>query len=215
LDGQFLGKDLLASITAPLARALPFSVPVPKEEGVTNLGKELGLAIGLEKGFAQLKSPIQINRPEANLTLSGGARLNGALDLAGTAALSPETISALTQGKVRVSQPVPIAFKLTGPVWKPVVSDIDLKGAVESIVKQSAAGALTGVLGKAGASTTAAGRQQTQALRERASSEEQAVKEKAQQEQQRTEEAARSAAEKARKQAEDEAGKRLKGLLGR
>jgi AsmA protein len=204
-DGQFLGKDLIAAVSAPLVRALPFSVPVPKEGGVTRLGKELGLALGFENGFAKLKSPLQIDNPQAKMTLNGGFRVNGMLDLAGTAALSPDLIASLTQGKARPSEPIPIGFKLTGPAWNPMVSEVDLKGAVESIVKQAAAGAVGGLLGKVGAG----------ALGQRAASEEQSVKAKAQQQQKQAEDGASKTTDKARQQVEDEAAKRLKGLLGR
>jgi len=157
LDGKLLSKDLLASVSQPLANALPRGLAAVKaEEGTTSLGKDLPIGIKVEKGFAKLKAPLHVNRPEGNIELDGGIHLDGKLNLSGTIALAPATVAALTQGKVTPSEPIPVSFKLGGPAWKPVVTDVDLKGAVASIVKQAATGALGRLLGRGGAGTEGA-----------------------------------------------------------
>jgi AsmA protein len=47
-----------------------------------------------------------------------------------------------------------VSLKLGGPAWKPVVTEVDLKGAVASIVKQSATGALGRLFGGRGGAGT-------------------------------------------------------------
>ena len=186
LDGVFYGKDLVAGVTGPLAKSLPFGLAGKEGQGgQTSLGKDLPFGVTLENGLARLKNPIKISRPEAELTFSGGIRVDGNLDLPGTVALSPETISAITGGKVKPAQAIPVNLKLTGPAWSPSVSDLDLKPAVSQIVKEGGA-ALVG-----------------KALGVDSSKAEEAAKKKAEAVQQ-----------EAQKKVQDEAAKRLKGLFG-
>src|SRR6266446_1318482 len=85
LDGAFLGKDIVASVTGPLAKALPFGLAGKTGEGgKTSLGKDLPFGVTIEKGVARLKEPLKVSRPEAEMTFSGGLRVDGTLDLPGT-----------------------------------------------------------------------------------------------------------------------------------
>ena len=92
---------------------------------------------------------------------------------------------AITGGKVKPAQAIPVNLKLTGPAWSPSVSDLDLKPAVSQIVKEGGA-ALVG-----------------KALGVDSSKAEEAAKKKAEAVQQ-----------EAQKKVQDEAAKRLKGLFG-
>lgn len=157
LDGKLLSKDLIASVSQPLANALPRGLAAVKAgEGTTSLGKDLPIGIKVEKGFAKLKAPLHVSRPEGEIELDGGIHLDGKLNLSGTIALAPSTVTALTQGKVTISESIPVSLKLGGPAWKPVVTEVDLKGAVASIAKQAATGALGRLFGGRGGAGTEA-----------------------------------------------------------
>src|SRR5215471_6477454 len=154
-EGQFLGKDLIASVWTPLAKVLPPGLTRLKPDaGATGLGKDLAFALSVENGFAKLKAPLQINLPEGQLTLNGGAHLDGKLDLSGTVALAPSIVSSLTGGKVTPSEAIPIGLKIIGPASAPSVVVVDVKFAAESIAKQVATSVIGRLLGTGGASTS-------------------------------------------------------------
>src|SRR5205814_10363849 len=103
LDGAFFGKDIIASVTGPLMKSLPASLAGKVTQGgTTDLGKDLPVGVTIENGVAKLKQPISIKRPEAEMSFGGGIHVDGNLDLAGTVSLAPQTIAALTGGKVKV-----------------------------------------------------------------------------------------------------------------
>lgn len=148
VGGTFHGKDLLAGVAGPLARALPFGL-APKEGkgGGTSLGKEQPFELELRDGVARLKKPIRVARPEADIEISGGFRLDGTLDMPTRVALAPQTIASLTGGRARPSAAIPVSFRLTGPAWSPSLSGMDLKPAVSAIVQEAGAAALGKALG--------------------------------------------------------------------
>jgi AsmA protein len=198
LDGVFYGKDLVASVSGPLAKALPFGLAGKEGKGgTTPLGKDLPFGVTIEKGVARLKNPIKVSRPEAELTFSGGIRVDGALEMPGTVALSPQTIAAITGGKVKPSHPIPVNLKLTGPAWNPTVTDLDLKPAVEQIVKEGGAA----LIGKA------FGVDSSQA--------QEVAQKKAAAVQQQARQQADAEAQKQEQKLRDEAAKKLHGLLGK
>jgi len=213
-DGQFYGKDLIASVSGPLASKLPFGLAGKTGTGgTTSLGKQLPFGLVIENGRANLKEGLKIARPEAGLTLSGGLTLEGMLDLGGTAELTPAFISTLTGGKATVTGPVPIGFKLGGPAWKPEVTDIQLGNAVQTIAK-SAGAALIGKFlpGAAGAKANEILQGGPDKARQEAQA---AVQAKVDQERKVAEDRARAEADKQKKKLEDEAKNRLKGLFGK
>ncbi|MGZ6143048.1 MAG: AsmA-like C-terminal region-containing protein, partial [Myxococcales bacterium] len=198
LDGNFYGKDLIASVTGPLASALPFGLAGKVTKGgTTNLGKDLPFGVTIENGLAKLKAPVKISRPEAEMTFSGGIHLDGMLDMPGTIALSPQTIAEITGGKAKPSQSIPVQVRLTGPAWSPSVTDLDLKPAVAQIVKEAG----SAVVGKALGVDPAQAQEQAQ---QRAQAEADKAKQKAAEE-----------AQKQKQKLEEEAKNRLKGLFGK
>jgi AsmA protein len=198
LDGVFYGKDLVASVSGPLAKALPFGLAGKEGQGgSTSLGKDLPFGVTLQNGLARLKNPIKITRPEAEMSFSGGMRVDGTLELPGTIALGPPVISAITGGKVQLSHPVPVNLKLVGPAWNPSVADLDLKPAVEMIVKEAG----SALLGKA--------------LGVDASKAQDAAKQKAEDVQKQAQQKAADETAKAKQKVEEEAKNRLKGLFGK
>ncbi|WP_163993790.1 AsmA family protein [Pyxidicoccus caerfyrddinensis] len=208
LGGTLLGKDLVAAVSEPLAKALPFAAKSLKSDQVTSLGDNLPFGVEIKNGVAQLERPLSWTRPEAALSFNGGIRLDGTLDLTGGVSLTPSTVKTLTLGKVTPPEAIPVGLKLTGKAWKPEVTGVDVKPAATTIAKLAAsslAGNLIG--GERG--------KQVQAVIE--GGEEKA---RAEAEAKKKELEAKAAAEKARleaeakKKAEDEAKKRLRGIFG-
>ncbi|WP_242354977.1 MULTISPECIES: AsmA-like C-terminal region-containing protein [unclassified Anaeromyxobacter] len=191
--GAFYGKDLVASIAAPLASKLPFAASKLPERGATSLGKELPFGLKIANSLASLSKPLRAETGEGALSLEGGVKLDGTLEMPATFSLSPELISKLTGGRAKPTAPIPVAFRLAGPAWKPRLDGLSLDGAVKAIVQQAAAGALGRAVGAEGANVGDV-----------------AAKKKAE-----AEGKARDEAERQKKRLEDEAKKKLKGLFGR
>ncbi|HET9554780.1 MAG TPA: AsmA family protein [Anaeromyxobacteraceae bacterium] len=146
-DGAFHGKDLVAGVAGPLAGRLPFVSPKLADGGQTSLGKELPFSVKIADGKALLEKPLEVKRPDATLSIQGGARLDGTLEMPVTMALAPDLVSKITGGKVKPAEPLPVGFTLTGPAWSPALGDLKLDAAVAAIARQAAAGALGKVLG--------------------------------------------------------------------
>jgi AsmA protein len=194
-DGAFYGKDLIGAVTGPLSRALPSGLKGKVATGgMTDLGKDLPFGIVVKGGFAQFKDPLKIVRPEADMTFTGGVRLDGTLDLPGTVALTPATVSALTNGRVKPATNIPIGLRVVGPAWNPQVVDLDIQGAVAAILK-SAGSSLIG---------TVLGQQRQEQAKQIAQGKQDELQQKAQQE-----------ADKQRQKVEQQAQDKLKGLFGR
>jgi AsmA protein len=192
-NGAFFGKDLVASVASPLAAKLPFAASRLPEAGATKLGKELPFGFKIANGLASLSKPLRAETGQGALSLEGGVRLDGTLEMPATFALAPELVSKITGGRAKPKDPIPVAFKLSGPAWKPSVGGLALDAAVKSIAEQAAAGAIGRAVGVEGSSV-----------------DEVAAKKKAE-----AEAKAREEAEKQQKKLEEEARKKLKGLFGR
>lgn len=211
VNGSFLGTDVVSTVSEPLAKALPFAGKALSSEGLTKLGDELPFGVTIENGVAKLKQPIRINRPQAALIFDGGIQLNGELNLAGTVALTPQAVAAITGGRAATREPIPIAMNVTGPAWKPRIGGIDVRPAAAVIAKQAAAGVAEKVIGdkfgEKGKAVTEAAKGNTERVKREA-------EQKAAEERARAEARARSEAEKAKQRAEEEAKKRLRGIFG-
>ncbi len=148
LEGNFFGKDLIASVTGPLVKALPAQLGGKVTEGgTTTLGHDLPMGIRFANGVAELSKPISVTRPEAVMSFTGGIHLDGMLDLPGKIELTPATVSQITAGRVKVQQNIPFSVRLTGPAWSPQVQELDLKPAIAQIMKEAGASLLGKALG--------------------------------------------------------------------
>ncbi len=192
LDGNFFGKDLIASVTGPLVKALPSQLTGKVTQGgTTTLGHDLPMGIRFANGVAELSKPIVITRPEAVMSFTGGIHLDGMLDLPGKIELTPATLSQITGGRVKLQQNLPFSVRLTGPAWSPQVEELDLKPAISMIVKQAGASLLGKALG-------------VDNLDQKKAQVEQQAQQRVQDE-----------AKKAQQKIQDEAANKLKGLFGR
>ena len=194
LDGKFYGKDVIAAAAAPVASSLPSSLrgKVP-QSGATDLGKDQPFGITIQEGWARLKQPLKTSTPQAELSFSGGIRLDGTLDMPGVVALTPATVEQLTGGRVKLTTNVPVGLRLVGPATNPSVADVDVKGAVEAIVKSAGSSLVSGIFG----GTADQKKDQGQQV--------------AQQKQQELEQKAKEQEEKAKQ----DAANKVKGLFGR
>lgn len=191
-DGVFYGKDLVAGVAAPLAKKLPFAAGKIPEGGATQLGKQLPFDFEIKDGVARLTKPLAFQSGGNGISVEGGVRLDGTLEMPTTVALSPELVSRLTAGKARLTEPVPVSFRLTGAPWSPSLAGLSLDAAARSIAQQAVGGAVGKALGVEGGSAK------------------EAVAEKKEE----VEARARKEAEDAKRRAEEEAKKRLRGLFG-
>ena len=126
-EGAFHGKDLVAGVAGPLAKALPGGLgkQIPSGGGSTPLGKNLPFSLKFRDGVAELEKPLRVSTSQGDLTLGGGFRVDGTLDMAGTVSLAPQTVASLTGGRVRPQAAIPVTFKMTGPAWRPSLGSWD------------------------------------------------------------------------------------------
>lgn len=192
-DGAFHGKDLVAAVAGPIAKALPFAAGKVTEGGATRLGKELPFALKIADGAARLEKPLSVDTGQGALSLNGGVKLDGTLDMPATLSLAPELVARLTGGRARPKAPIPVGFRLAGPAWSPRLDGLELRGAVEAIAREAAAGALGRAVGVPGGDVDAL-----------------AAKKRAEAEAKAKDEAA-----KATQKLQDQAKKKLRGLFGK
>ncbi|NBD09682.1 AsmA family protein [Corallococcus silvisoli] len=214
LEGTFLGKDLVSSVTGPLSKALPFASKALKGGDVTSLGGDLPFSVTIKNGVAQLSKPITWTRPEAAMSFDGGIKLDGTLDLTGGVSLTPATIHALTLGKVTTTEAIPVGLKLAGKAWSPDVTGVDVKPAATTLAKLAGAalaGSLLGEKGKIVQDVITGGQDKAKA---EAEAKRQELEARANEERKKLEEQARAEQEKAKQRASEEAKKKLKGLFG-
>ncbi|HVG63801.1 MAG TPA: AsmA family protein [Hyalangium sp.] len=214
-DSTFLGVDVLSVISEQLAKALPFAARALKSGDLMAMGENLPFGVEIKSGVAQLERPITWTRPEAAMRFEGGIRLDGVLDLNGTVSLTPQTINKLTLGKVTPTEAIPVTLKLTGLAWKPEITSLDVKPAATAIAKQAAVGVAGQLLGEKGKQVEQLITGGEQAAREEAERKKKELEQKAAEEKAKLEEAARAEKEKAKQKAEEEAKKRLRGILGK
>ena len=148
-EGTFTGKDLVAGVASPLARALPAGLGQKvADAGSTSLGKELPFSVQVKDGVARLTKPLRVSTSRADLSVEGGGiRLDGGLDLPVHVALAPATIAALTGGKVHPAAAIPVTLRVSGPAWSPTLAEISLEPAVKAILQQAGTSALGKALG--------------------------------------------------------------------
>ncbi len=214
-DGTFLGEDIVAAISGPLTKALPFTGKALKNERLTSLGENLPFSVEIKNGVAQLSKPITWTRPEAAMSFDGGIGLNGTLDLKGSVNLTPATIKTLTAGRVTPTQPIPVSVALTGKAWSPEVTGLDVKPAATLIAKQAASGLAGQLLGDKAKPVQDIIQGGEAEARRQAEEEKRRLEARAAEEKRKLEEAARAERERQQRKVEEEAKKKLRGIFGK
>ncbi|MGQ0508026.1 MAG: AsmA family protein [Myxococcaceae bacterium] len=205
--GALTSLDVVSEVTGMLSKVVPGTNALASTKG-TSLGEVLPLGLTIENGVAKLKEGLKVETRDSTLALSGGAKLDGELALGGNVGLKQETISKLTKGKVTLKEPLPVAFKLTGPAWSPKLTDVDVKPAAQVLLTSLGRSALSNALGGKDV-------QAERLAREKAANLQKEAEAKISAEKARAEAAAKQEADKVRQKAEEEAKKKLKGIFGR
>lgn len=139
--GRIEGINLAAAVIGPLASALPFvagvsGVEIPTGDVTEYQTIEGSFRVGA--GDITLAQPLRIATNLGVVVLGGRIGLDERLDLTGAYELSPETVSALTGGKVRPPEAVPIGLKVGCNVKEPCIQGVDVEAAVVKLVEMYA-----------------------------------------------------------------------------
>ena len=170
--GKFYGKDIIASATGPIASHLPAGLRGKVTQGgETDLGQNLPFGFTVKDGWARLKAPLKVASQQAEMSFNGGVRLDGTLDMPGTVALTPAIVQQLTGGRVKLTQNVPVGLRLVGPATSPTVADVDVKSAVETIVKSAGSSLVSSFFGGSGDQKQQQGQSQAQQAADKAKDE--------------------------------------------
>jgi AsmA protein len=156
LDGVFLGKDLIAEVVGPIADAIPALKRKVTKGGATRLGKVNPVSLRIQSGRALLGKPLEVEERGATMKVQGAFALDGELEMPTTLTLSPRAVADLTDGKAKVTEPIPFSFKLVGKAWSPRLAGLDVTPAVKAIGAQLGAAAIGKALGLKGTPQEAA-----------------------------------------------------------
>jgi AsmA protein len=156
LEGVFHGKDLVAGVTEPLARAVPALRGKLDRGGKTTLGKVLPFSVRIQGGKALLQRPLEIEERDATATVRGAVGLDGELDMPVTLSLLPGAVAELSGGRVRTTAPLPFTFTLQGKAWSPRLAGLDVGPAARSLAGTLGVQALGRAFGLGGPTQPAA-----------------------------------------------------------
>jgi hypothetical protein len=228
-DGKFLPVSLLEPVAATLMDAadkfpsLGKTVRAAAEKATALKDKhlrDLKGTLGFAGGAAEILKPLTAQTPGGPISVDGKVGLDGLANMLAKLQLNPEVATALTGGKVRFDQPIPVDLKITGPLTKPVIRPADpvaLTRVFATALARTEAGQL--LKDKANVALERAGVPDAKIKVDEAKARAQQAEAEAQQRadaakleaQQKADQAKQEAADKA-KQA---AGQKLRGLLGR
>ena len=130
-EGQLSGVDLIRAAAGPLVQAL--AVQGGAQSRLHTTFDKLSARLSLTDGKLKTRAPIRIQTSEGQIDLTGSIGLDAALALSGNVELSPATIRTLTNGKVRIDQPVPVGLKLGCRLAKPCVEGVNADAAVKRL----------------------------------------------------------------------------------
>ena len=148
-NGQLSGVNLVSAAVAPLGRALSFVRSSNSGFGssaATSFRKMTGRFF-LDKGRANLRSPLVLSTPQGEFRFNGGLSLDGVLAMTGSLGLTPATVRTITGGKVRIDRPLPIGFQLGCSLASPCVRNVDVGPAAETLTRLYAGKALDKLTG--------------------------------------------------------------------
>jgi AsmA protein len=131
--GTFHGKDLVSGVMGPLAGRLPAASARVQDLGKTASIGDLPFSLALADGLARLEKPLRVETAQGILEITGGFRLDGALEMPARLSISPEAVARLTGGRARPAGAVPVDFKLAGQAWSPRIEGLGLEAALKAI----------------------------------------------------------------------------------
>jgi hypothetical protein len=104
-------------------------------EGFKALTKFIGGKLKLEK-------PVETESKAGKITWEGAVGLDAGLDLRATLGLTPAMLSKMSNGKLKVKEPVPVPLRIGGTWDKPQVTGVDVGRLVTGILANVAGGAV-------------------------------------------------------------------------
>jgi AsmA protein len=147
VDGVFLGTDLIAEISGPLAKAVPALKRKAPLGGTTSLGKLVPFSLRIQGGRALLQKPLQVEERDVTATVRGSVGLDGELDMPVALALRPAAVAELSGGRARLQEPLPFTFTLEGKAWSPRIARLDVAPAAKMVAGSLGIQALGKALG--------------------------------------------------------------------
>jgi hypothetical protein len=234
-EAQFMPASLLGPIATTISEAAE-KLPIGKlVRGATDKAAALkdrrlgtlGGALRFAGGNAEIVKPLEAQTPSGPLSLGGRVSLEGIADLTAKMQLSAATATALTGGKVKFDQPVPVDLHIGGPIMKPQIRPADPaalgKVFVAALARSAAGDALKERAGealeRAGGAKARAQVEKVQAEAQERTRDAQAAAarqtEDARREANERADKARQEAEQKANQAKEAAGRKIRGILGR
>ncbi|WP_373045170.1 AsmA family protein [Vulgatibacter sp.] len=137
-DGRLATIDLEQAVSSSLVQGLRDlgqrvgQVPVDDVVGTTL--RDLHTRVKVDDGWMVLQQPITVNTGFGKVQLDGRIGLDWALDLDGTAQLSPDFVAQLTGGSLRPSAPVAVPLQLGGTLRDPAVAGLDGEAVARSLL---------------------------------------------------------------------------------
>ncbi len=214
--------DVLAPINSQVQSALSAAGAGGRFKGLaagragTRL-KNVKAALSFDKGDYRLTKPLDTKTAFGDLSLRGGGKLDGTLDLQAVAKLDPSTING-AMGRQVVTRPVDVPLQIGGTWDKPRVTGVDVGALVRSVAGGAAAEAAEALKKKAEEETARlqaearaqaeAARREAEAQAARARDEAKRRADEARAEAKRQTDAAKAEADRRRREAEEEARRR-------
>lgn len=128
-----LSKALTRAVAIPgLARRLATAEARVPALATRDLGTLTG-AVRFTDGALRIARPLDADTPYGPLSLEGRVFVDGRADFTGTLALAPETIALLSDGTVRLSEPLPVRLRVTGPLTRPSIAPIETERVVRKL----------------------------------------------------------------------------------
>lgn len=125
--GEEIVKELGKVIHSHKLEVVP-----PEKEAHTSLGEPVA-DLRIHGGWATLERPMIFRTSLGRMDLSGRIGLDQRLDLAGLVIVAPEFLTSLVGGKVHVTDPLPVRFRIEGTTRDPKVTGIDVEPFGESL----------------------------------------------------------------------------------
>ncbi len=128
------GLDVLKPINDAVGNKAPgFNAKAASREPGLTLNNFTALTkfIG---GKLKLEKPVEADTPLGKMKIEGSTGLDARLDLSSVLSLTPQMVSAMTGGKIKPKNAVPVPMKIGGTWDNPRVSNVDVKALLEAVV---------------------------------------------------------------------------------
>ena len=161
-------------------------------------------------GKLKLQKPIEASTPLGKMKITGASGLDSTIDFDSVLDLSPATVSAMTGGKIKPKNDIPLPFKIGGTWDAPRISGFDVGALVKAIFGEQ----ISAIVDKGKDAIEDALQGEKDKAKDAARAEADKVKDKAREEAARVKKKAKEKAKAEADRAKDKAKDALGGLLG-